>query len=161
MSALKPSFIFAPSIDGELVPDSPHKLLEEGKFAHIPYISGNVKDEGTIFVPTALPDNETIAAVSFATLQPGGLSRETLLQLFGQVYPNVPAQGSPFGTGNNTFGLSPVFKQAAAILGDAAFQANRRWFLQQSAAQGFNQTWSYHFEATLPSLPPQQGCKLI
>ena len=32
-----------------------------------------------------------------------------------QLYPNEPALGSPFNTGNETFGLSPIFKQAAAI----------------------------------------------
>jgi hypothetical protein len=32
-----------------------------------------------------------------------------------QLYPNVPALGSPYNTGNETFGLSPVFKQVAAI----------------------------------------------
>ena len=39
------SFLFAPSIDGSLIPDSPHTLLSEGKFAQIPFISGNNKDE--------------------------------------------------------------------------------------------------------------------
>ena len=42
------SFIFAPSIDGDLIPSSPHTLLEQGKFARIPFISGNVKDEYVI-----------------------------------------------------------------------------------------------------------------
>ena len=32
-----------------------------------------------------------------------------------QLYPNLPARGSPYNTGNETFGLSSVFKQAAAI----------------------------------------------
>lgn len=32
-----------------------------------------------------------------------------------QLYPNEAALGSPFNTGNETFGLSPAFKQAAAI----------------------------------------------
>ena len=38
-------FIFGPSIDGDLIPDSPHTLLEQGKFARIPFIAGNVLDE--------------------------------------------------------------------------------------------------------------------
>ena len=38
-------FIFAPSIDGDLIPASPHQLLEQGQFAKIPFISGSVKDE--------------------------------------------------------------------------------------------------------------------
>jgi carboxylesterase type B len=39
------SFIFAPSVDGDLIPDSPHNLLASGQFARKPYITGNVKDE--------------------------------------------------------------------------------------------------------------------
>jgi hypothetical protein len=35
----------------------------------------------------------------------------TLLEL----YPDIPALGCPFNTGNNTFGISPIFKQAAAL----------------------------------------------
>ena len=153
------SFIFGPSVDGDLVPDSPYKLLQEGKFARIPFISGNNKDEGTIFTPTSIPDNPSLAAVGFSTLQPGGLSQNILQEVFGSVYPNIPSQGSPFGTGNETFGLSPVFKQAAAIIGDAAFQAPRRWFLRQANAQNFDEKWSYHFEATLASQPGYRGCK--
>ena len=32
-----------------------------------------------------------------------------------ELYPDVPALGSPFNTGNETFGLSPGFKRAAAL----------------------------------------------
>ncbi|KAK1927549.1 Carboxylesterase [Papiliotrema laurentii] len=146
-------FVFAPSVDGDLIPDSPHKLLAEGKFARIPYISGNNRDEGTGFVPATLPDNPTLIALAFSTLEPRNLQPDVLSELFTSVYPNVPALGSPFGTGNETFGRSPYFKQVSAILGDAAFQANRRWFLQQSNAHGFDQTWSYELQVTIPALP--------
>lgn len=48
------SFVFGPSIDGDIIPDSPHTLLAEGAFAKIPYISGNMKDEWvtSIYNPT-------------------------------------------------------------------------------------------------------------
>lgn len=39
------AFVFAPSVDGDLIPDSPHNLLANGQFAKKPFISGNVKDE--------------------------------------------------------------------------------------------------------------------
>ena len=32
-----------------------------------------------------------------------------------RLYPDIPSLGSPFGTGNNTFGLSSQFKRYAAI----------------------------------------------
>ena len=52
------------------------------------------------------------------------------------LYPDDPAQGSPFGTGNETFGLSSQFKRAAAVLGDVSFQAPRRMWTQAAAAAG-------------------------
>jgi hypothetical protein len=39
------SFIFTPSIDGDIVPDSPQTLLQQGKFARMPMINGNMRDE--------------------------------------------------------------------------------------------------------------------
>lgn len=39
------SLIFAPSIDGDLVPASPYDLLANGSFAKVPYINGGMRDE--------------------------------------------------------------------------------------------------------------------
>lgn len=41
-----------------------------------------------------------------------------------QLYPDIPALGSPFGTGNETFGLSATWKRAAAIICDVNFTAH-------------------------------------
>jgi acetylcholinesterase len=38
-----------PRPDGTFPLDSPHHLLREGKAANIPYIIGDMKDEGTLF----------------------------------------------------------------------------------------------------------------
>jgi carboxylesterase type B len=70
---------------------------------------------------------------------------------------DADADCSPFGTGNETFGLDPTYKQLAAILSDAAFQANRRWFLEQSTAYGLDKTWSYAFNSAPPSAAPRLG----
>ena len=40
---------------------------------------------------------------------------DNVVQNILRLYPDIPALGSPFGTGNETFGLSSVYKQAAAI----------------------------------------------
>lgn len=45
-----------------------------------------------------------------------------------QLYPQDPAQGSPFDTGDAN-ALSPQYKRLAAIQGDLVFQAPRRFFL--------------------------------
>ena len=60
------------------------------------------------------------------------------------LYPEDPAEGSPFGTGNETFGLSPAFKQASALIGDIMFQAPRRAWVQSATLQGVK-VYSYLF----------------
>ena len=52
-----------------------------------------------------------------------------------QMYPDDPAVGSPFGTGNETFGLSSQFKRAAAILCDISFTSLRRSLVQTATEE--------------------------
>ena len=61
------------------------------------------------------------------------------------LYPNDPAQGSPFGTGDENQ-LSPQYKRMSAIQGDLVFQAPRRFFLTQCASM--QDPWTF---GTCPS----------
>lgn len=74
-----------------------------------------------------------------------------------QFYPDVPALGCPFDTGRNTFWLSSVYKQAAAIVTDGVFHARRRWFLRNANTHGQTRSWTYHFTAPIPILPGNYG----
>ena len=67
-----------------------------------------------------------------------------------QLYPDDPALGSPFGTGNETFGLNPEFKREAAVMTDVAFAALRRNMSQVSSANGIS-VFSYLFTDPQPS----------
>ncbi|WVN88583.1 uncharacterized protein L203_103794 [Cryptococcus depauperatus CBS 7841] len=149
------SAIYGPAIDGDLIPESPHKLLSEGKFANKPFITGTNKDEGTYFIPPNVTDEKS-AMEYFALNEPFPLSNETMARLF-TLYPNDIVSGSPYDTGNETFGLSPAFKQSAAILGDVQFEAPRRYFIRQANQFGNNKTWAYHFEQHTPGSAPQLG----
>ena len=40
---------FAPSVDGNVLLDSPENVLIQGKFAKVPFIVGQTKDEGAFF----------------------------------------------------------------------------------------------------------------
>jgi len=40
---------FAPNVDGNVLPDTPENLLMQGKFAKVPFIVGQTKDEGAFF----------------------------------------------------------------------------------------------------------------
>ena len=56
------------------------------------------------------------------------------------LYPQDPAQGSPFDTGDLN-ALSPQYKRLAALQGDLVFQVPRRFFL--SERPGKQNTWSF------------------
>ena len=55
-------------------------------------------------------------------------------------YPQDPTQGSPYNTGILNQ-LSPQYKRIASIQGDAAWQAPRRFFLQQRSSM--QKTWAF------------------
>ena len=66
--------------------------------------------------------------VYFPEITPSQL--DTLLQL----YPQDPAQGSPFNTGDMNV-LSPQYKRLSAMQGDMEFEAPRRFFLSETSGK--------------------------
>ena len=82
-------------------------------------------DEGTLFLNgTSLKTEQDI--ITWLTAQfPGlypGISNVTLIREILKYYPDSPAAGSPYGTGNETFGLGAEYKRLASLMGDLAFQ---------------------------------------
>lgn len=77
---------------------------------------------------------------------------ETVLRL----YPNDPALGSPFNTGDDTFGLNAEFKRMSAINGDDAFQSLRRSLTELFASHGLT-IFAYLFTDPQPSKEPFFG----
>lgn len=45
-----PVFYWTPTVDGELVPDYPYVLFEQGRFIHVPIIFGDDTDEVSLAV---------------------------------------------------------------------------------------------------------------
>ncbi|EGG04414.1 putative carotenoid ester lipase precursor [Melampsora larici-populina 98AG31] len=124
-------FTFGPSVDGEFITESMQLALAAGRFAKIPLISTNMKDEGTVLT------------ISSSSIKTEDQLRETLQQKVPkaspemiekilQLWPSDPKLGSPFGTGDKN-AVTPVYKQYSAILGDLAFQGLRRLFLRTTA----------------------------
>ena len=56
------------------------------------------------------------------------------------LYPNDPAQGSPFGTGDANQ-LAPMYKRVAAFEGDFLFQSQRRSLLTLRSSK--QPAWTY------------------
>jgi acetylcholinesterase len=129
-----------PRVDGVFLVDDPPKLVQQGKVARIPVVSGDCDDEGTLFSLTQL--NVTSEAELRTYLSEFFFLNETDAQMdkLLQLYPQDPAQGSPYDTGTQN-ALTPEFKRMASILGDLVFQAPRRLFLNTVAAE--QNTWSY------------------
>ena len=67
------------------------------------------------------------------------------------LYPSDPAQGSPFDTGVDN-ALSPQYKRLAALQGDLAFQAPRRFFLR-ARADAHQRIWAFRTHAFSLSAP--------
>lgn len=106
---------YIPTLDGPrgFLPELPSALIRGRRFAHKPFISGDVLDEGTMFTPRSssftTADIRASIIAGYSPLSPGlcpSVLRDTA-EILLDLYPDIPALGSPFGTGNNTFGLPP------------------------------------------------------
>ncbi|KAG6864762.1 hypothetical protein C0991_007288, partial [Blastosporella zonata] len=148
-------FAFDPTLDGPggLFPDIPSRLFARGQFARVPFITGTNLDEGTLFTPRTITTEDQVRSTIIANFSPPIVSMQTLDKTADkllQLYPDIPALGSPFNTGNETFGLSSVYKQTAALEGDLSFQAQRRNFNQVAARWGLK-TFGYLFTDPQPA----------
>ncbi|KAG8729441.1 hypothetical protein FRC12_020972, partial [Ceratobasidium sp. 428] len=136
------------SADDPFLSRSPKLSIRQGKFAKIPFVSGTSLDEGTIF--TTNPGT-TSEVVSFLTTQlPGltfGITNTTVVNQLLDYYPAAPSAGSPYNTGNSTFGKAAQYKRAASVIGDLVFDAPRRDFLEVATSLNVP-TWSYQFAQT-------------
>lgn len=77
---------------------------------------------GTLFIPpTTDYTAEVITDLIIANFSPPAVPSVSENQLENaatrllELYPNIPALGSPFNTGNDTFGLSPGYKRISAL----------------------------------------------
>ncbi len=55
---------YQPHVDGEVIPDKPMKLLEDGAYNHVPFIVGANSDETSRSVPSGLTEAQYAAVVT-------------------------------------------------------------------------------------------------
>ena len=48
------ALVWLPRVDGDFLVDDPQKLVQQGKVARVPFVTGDCDDEGTIFSLTQL-----------------------------------------------------------------------------------------------------------
>ncbi|EIN12170.1 carotenoid ester lipase precursor [Punctularia strigosozonata HHB-11173 SS5] len=147
---------YLPRVDGKFLTDDPQKLVQAGRVADIPFVSGDCDDEGTLF-SVALSNITTDQEFRDYVVQNylPKISTSDLAELL-TLYPSDPTQGSPFDTGALN-ALTPQYKRLAALQGDFVFQAPRRFFLQQRSAK--QKIWSFLSKRfkSLPALGSVHG----
>uniref|UniRef100_A0A8H7XSW5 Carboxylic ester hydrolase n=1 Tax=Psilocybe cubensis TaxID=181762 RepID=A0A8H7XSW5_PSICU len=123
-----------PRTDGVFLTDNPQNLVQQGKVAKIPYVTGNCDDEGTLFSLANLNVTTDAQFKSYLknTFLPGTSNAQ--IDKIAKLYPNDITAGSPFNTGIFN-AVTPQFKRLAAFQGDGVFQAPRRWMLQHTASK--------------------------
>ncbi|KAF8608715.1 alpha/beta-hydrolase [Ceratobasidium sp. AG-I] len=141
---------FGPTVDAddEFFFDEPAKIARNHQFVNVPLLIGGTLDEGTDFVPSLL--NNASLLSFFSQIRPGltfGIespSARQTLQEFIDKYPDDPAQGSPYGTGDETFGKGRQTKRGSAVFGDWLFEGPRREFTREAVRAGLP-VWSYQY----------------
>ncbi|KAF8877142.1 carotenoid ester lipase precursor [Gymnopilus junonius] len=139
-----------PRTDGIFLTDNPQRLVQQGKVANIPYITGDCDDEGTLFSLSTLNVTTDTQLLNYVkTNFFPGVTEDDLAQ-FAELYPADITQGSPFDTGILN-AITPQFKRIAAFQGDGVFQAPRRWLLQNTLPTNPN-VWAF-LSKRLKALP--------
>lgn len=82
---------------------------------------------------------------------------EEILEPIWGFYPPGLQDGSPYGSGNETFGLAPSYKRQAAMLGDILFQAPRRQFLRETPKDFGEPSWNFIFTEPKQGADPRFG----
>ncbi|TEB32792.1 triacylglycerol lipase 3 [Coprinellus micaceus] len=142
--------VWVPTVDtgkGSIYPDYPSRLFAKGRFAKLPFIAGNNRDEGTFFAAAQEMKDADFKTLLVGQHLPPTVSQKVLEEVADkllELYPDDPTVGSPFGTGGELFGLPSSFKRSAALMGDLTFVAARRQWNQVGAQFGVK-SYGYHF----------------
>jgi acetylcholinesterase len=100
--------------DGKFLTESPDKLVAEGKIANVPIIYGDMRDEAALFslINTLNPSTADEIIDYFKTYWCLKATEEQLQKIM-EIYPDNPADGSPFGTG--LLQLGPIIRTAGRL----------------------------------------------
>lgn len=113
-----------PTVDGDIIPNFPTTLLEQGRFAQIPHLYGSNSDEGT---DNVIPGIDTDEELRYHLQHNTGFQfPNTTIDKILDLYPDDPAVGVPIDTGTERFTqYGYQYKRAAAIIGDVFYHAPR------------------------------------
>ncbi|KAM5342259.1 hypothetical protein ACJ41O_013225 [Fusarium nematophilum] len=131
-------------IDGDFMTAQATKLLNEGKFAHVPLLLGNNFDEGTAYAKQGISTDEQFESW-LTTL---GLDSDQISNIT-ELYPDDPSVGIPSSfvgrPAASPFGLQ--WKRAAAFAGDYQQISGRRALAESYAGANlpvFSYLWNVY-----------------
>ncbi|KAF5011506.1 hypothetical protein FDECE_2378 [Fusarium decemcellulare] len=157
---------YIPRPDGDSLPDSGEVLAKQGKYAQVPFITGNQEDEGTIFALFQSNLTTTEGLVDyFKQYYYAGASESELTELI-ETYGTGQAaitENSPYGTGTKNE-IFPGYKRRAAIIGDLFFTLTRRFFLTTAhASRNTSSSWAYmsSYKSGTPILGTFHGADIL
>lgn len=154
---VSPALVFTPTQDGELITDRPFEIVKQGKFADIPFISGNVQNEGTLFLPPNITMDEL--RTYFKNTGDAAMSNETWQKILDAYPANGTYTSSVNVSTSSTQGqqvqVSSDFHRAATLYGDKSFDSRRRWMMQHARHQ--NTTDAFEFAGPYSAFPPVYG----
>ncbi|PRP83487.1 carboxylesterase family protein [Planoprotostelium fungivorum] len=143
--------LYSPVVDKDFIPSRPSTLIKSGLYSHVPLLIGENLDEGTLFVNRSVNAFQTDQQISSILKIYGGSLTSVQRKRWLQLYPNDPAVGSPYGTGNRTY-YSEEYKRASSIFGDLVFVSARRFMVEQASEKSVP-VWTYLFDyVTHPEL---------
>ncbi|KAH6896262.1 triacylglycerol lipase 3 [Coprinopsis sp. MPI-PUGE-AT-0042] len=164
-----------PTIDyspGSLLPDFPSKLYERGRclstpsslFSTLctwPSVQHSQRPPATQDTPNKISKKTLLSPLLATSLDPVKLNKtiDRLLEL----YPDIPALGSPFGTGNETFGLPSIYKRTSALQADLTFTFPIRHWMRAAAernVKSYGYLFSQHNPLEEPALGVPHGAEI-
>ncbi|KJZ77636.1 hypothetical protein HIM_02813 [Hirsutella minnesotensis 3608] len=137
-AASAPTYMYIPSIDGELVPDYTYRLLAQGKFVKVPAIFGDDSNGGTKFAPK---NTSTLVQSNQWLLDQYPFMNLDQLATVNKLYPNP----------NNTCpDRGCYWRQISNVYGEARYMCPARAFTSVLHQAGVNNTYAYRWNVEDP-----------
>ncbi|KAG8906279.1 hypothetical protein FRB99_007216 [Tulasnella sp. 403] len=135
--------LYLPRVDGNILTDTPFSSIQRGLIARVPFVTGNLDDEGTAFAVPSISVETEDDFLKYLKERFFPLATPDELAQVAKLYPNDTTKGSPYGTGDK-YVYTPQFKRIASIEGDAVFHTPRRFFLEYT----WDKQPSYNYHST-------------
>jgi cholinesterase len=138
-----------PVLDGTFLKRLPSESFAKNLVADVAILAGSNTDEGTatFFGPRYTLNTDADVHALLAGMG-NGLDNATIAEAMA-LYPDDPAQGCPFNTGDERFAENGyMYKRGAAIIGDEVIHAGRRFTTEYYSSHTKSPVYSYRFDQT-------------